>query len=293
MQLKVNGRQVKLSNLDKVFWPDLEIKKGDLINYYVEMYPLTSEFLRNRPLSLKAYPDGIEGHSFYQKNCPDHAPEWLSTFRLPSGHKRDYIEWITVNNLSDLLWVANRASIELHAWFSTAHQPHLPDFAVFDLDPGTNSSFEKAVETALLIKKMLDGLQLTSFVKTSGKRGLHVHIPLQPVHSYRKIRRFLEAVARTLVNEKPQDITIEWRKEKREGKLYVDYRQNARGKTLPVPYSLRPTPQATVSTPLHWRELRGSLRPTEFTMQTVTRRVEDKENPWRGFFDCRQILPDL
>ncbi len=290
MKLKVHNNEVKLSNLDKIFWPEKGYTKKDLINYYIEIYPEINNYLKNRPLALKVYPDGIKGKSFYQKNCPDHAPDWLSTVSLFSRHNQKSINWITVNKLSDLIWVANRASIELHGWFSTIKHPDSPDFAVFDLDPTPEGSFQDAVKVALLLKKTLDELNLESFVKTSGKRGLHIFIPLNPIYEYSQIRKFLKTISCVLLKLKPDLVTINWRKQKRKGKIYIDYRQNGRSKTIPAPYSLRPTPGATVSAPLNWSELNSRLNPENFTIASITSRL--KKNLWQDILILNQKLPD-
>ncbi len=290
-KIKVDGFEVKLSNLEKVFWPDTGYTKGDLINYYIEIYPFIHDFLRNRPLSLKIYPDGIDGKSFFQKNTPDYAPQWLSTSPIYSKHRREAINWVIVNKLSDLIWVINRASIELHCWFSTIVNPQKPDFAVFDLDPGPQSSFEDVIEVALLIKKIVDQIELTSFIKTSGKNGLHIYIPVKNIYSYSNIKNLLKNVAETVIKIKPELATIEWRKKAREGKVYIDYRQNERAKTLPAPYSVRPTNEASISTPLEWDELTPDLKPENFTLNNIRKRLDDKGDLWSGLLQANQQLP--
>ncbi len=291
MQLTVNKHQIKLSNLDKIFWPNKNYTKSDLINYYIKIYPYLEIYLKNRPLSLKIYPDGIEGKSFYQKNCPDHAPDWLTTTPIYSEHRKNIINWIIVNNLSDLIWISNHAAIELHSWFSTLNHPQKPDFAVFDLDPGLKTGFKETIEISLLLKKILNELNLTSYVKTSGKSGLHIYVPLNPVYTFRRVRKFLKIIADILLKLKPDLVTTEWRKKKRKGKVYIDYRQNARGKTIPAPYSLRPTPEATVSTPLEWSELTPHIKPNHFEITTIKQRLKEKGDLWQNLFSSRQNLP--
>jgi bifunctional non-homologous end joining protein LigD len=287
----INGYEVKLSNLDKIFWPEKGYTKGDLINYYIEIYPFIHEYLRNRPLSLKIYPDGVEGKSFFQKNAPDYAPHWLTTYPIYSKHRQEAINWIIANKLSDLVWVINKASIELHCWFSTTVHPDKPDFAVFDLDPGPASSFYNVIEVALLIKKILDQLGLVAFIKTSGKNGLHIYIPVKPVYSYTNIKNLLKNIAEMVIKLRPDLATIEWRKKEREGKVYIDYRQNERAKTLPVPYSVRPTLEATISTPIEWDELTPELKPEIFTLENIRKRLDNKGDLWSGLLHINQELP--
>lgn len=290
--LVVDDFQVKLSNLEKVFWPEQGYTKSDLINYYIEIYPYIEDFLKNRPLSMKIYPDGINGKSFFQKNVPAHAPDWLSTVQIYSKHRLERINWVIVNKLSDLIWLANSASIELHSWFSTVEKIDKPSFAVFDLDPGVKSSFFDVIEVALLIKKILDELSLKSYLKTSGKSGLHIYIPLIRKYNYVQLKNFLKAVAEMVIQLEPKLATIEWRKKERKGKVYIDYRQNGRGKTLPVPYSLRPTVYATVSTPLNWNELEN-IKPTDFTLENIFNRIRKKGDLWSKIFKSKQKLPNF
>lgn len=291
--LQIDNFEVKLSNLTKVFWPDYGYTKGDMINYYIEVYPLIKDFLKDRPLSLKVYPDGIDGKSFFQKNAPDHAPHWLTTYPIYSSQRKEPINWIIVNKLSDLVWVANSASIELHCWFSTIQSQDKPDFAVFDLDPGKNSSFSDVIKVAELIKKILDELKITAFVKTSGKSGLHIYIPIKEKYSYSEVKVFLKSIAKMIIKIKPDLATIEWRKEKRNGKVHIDYRQNGRGKTLPIPYSIRPTEDATISTPLNWEELSTNIKPENFTLANIQQRIENQGNLWSEFYRIKQELPEL
>jgi len=289
--LKVTDTEVKLSNLNKVFWPDQGYTKGDIINYYIEVYPLIKDYLQNRPLSLKIYPDGIYGKSFYQKNAPDHAPDWLTRFPIYSTHRMEAINWVIVNKLQDLIWVANSASIELHGWFSAINNLDKPDFAVFDLDPSTDTGIKETAEIAFSIKKIIDQLKLVSFVKSSGKSGLHIYLPLKPVYSYSIVKNFLKAIADLVIKERPELATVEWRKNKRQGKVYIDYRQNGRSRTIPAPYSLRPTREATFSAPLDWGEITADLRPESFTLKTIQKRLEEKGDLWSNLFKIQQYLP--
>ncbi|HLV09734.1 MAG TPA: non-homologous end-joining DNA ligase [Halanaerobiales bacterium] len=290
-RLSIGGFVIKLSNLDKVFWPEKGYTKGELINYYTDIYPLIHDFLKDRPLSLKIYPDGINGSSFFQKNTPDYAPDWLTTHPIYSKHRMEYINWVTVNKIPDLVWVINRAAIELHCWFSTIKNPDKPDFAVFDLDPGSKSDFERVMETALLIKDILDELELNSFVKTSGKSGLHIYVPVKPVYNYKDIKKLLKNIAEMVIKIKPELATIEWRKKARQGKIYIDYRQNERGKTLPAPYSIRPTNMASISTPLRWQELQPGLKPEDFTLGNIKNRLDELGDIWSGILKINQELP--
>ena len=291
MQIKVNDLAVRLTNLDKILWPEPGYTKHDLINYYIQIYPLIKSYLKDRPLSLKIYPDGIKGSSFYMKNCPDHSPDWLSTGEIFSRKHKESTNWIMINKRADLLWVANHASLELHCWFSRASNPDIPDFAVFDLDPGQNTTFQDTIEITLLIKDILAQLKMKAFLKTSGQTGLHVFIPVKPVYSYKQIRHFLKNISTLVAETKPELATIAWQKKKRQGKLYLDYRQIARSKTIPAPFSLRPTPEATISTPLAWSELKPDLNPAGFNLDSIFNRIEHSGNPWQDILHINQNLP--
>ncbi len=289
--LVIDEFQVKLSNIEKIFWPEPGYTKGDLINYYAEIYPYIDRFLKNRPLSLKIYPDGVKGNYFFQKNIPEHAPHWLSNAPIYSKQRKEPINWVMVNKLSDLIWVANSASIELHSWFSTLDNLENPSFAVFDLDPGEDSSFQDVISVALLIKRIMDELTIKTYLKTSGKSGLHIYIPVKERYTYEHIKDFLKSIAQMVIKLDPKISTIQWRKKEREGKVYIDYRQNGRGKTLPVPYSLRPTDTATVSTPLSWNELYQNIKPTDFTINNISQRLNNKGDLWSDIFNNKQDLP--
>lgn len=290
-KLTVDQFQVKLSNLDKVLWPEQGYTKGDMINYYIEIYPYIKKYLKNRPLALKSYPDGITKESFFQKNIPDYAPHWLSTYPIYSKHRKEPINWVMINKLSDLIWVANRASIELHGWFSSIEHLDKPDFAVFDLDPGEKTGFQEAIQVAQVIRKILLEIKLNSYIKTSGKAGLHVFVPLKPVYSYKQVKLFLKSVADMVIKINPELATIEWRKEQRQGKVHIDYRQNGRAKTLPAPYSLRPTKKATISTPLSWDELGQYTNPENFNLSNIKDRLNSKGDLWSDMLNNRQELP--
>ncbi|MFW6238292.1 MAG: non-homologous end-joining DNA ligase [Halanaerobiales bacterium] len=290
MQITVNENKVNVTNLEKVLWPKIGYCKHELIDYYIQIYPLINDYLKNRPLALRMYPDGIHGKNFFLKNCPPSAPDWLSTRKMPTGDQKS-INWILVNKLEDLIWVANRASIELHGWFSLFDKPDNPDYAVFDLDPGQKTDFKEVILAAKTITKILEDLKLIYGVKTSGKTGIHIFIPLDRSLTYSRVRNFLQNIGTLLVDHRPDIYTTEWRKDNRNGKLYIDYRQNARGKTIPSPYSLRPTPEATVSTPLRDGELTSSLRPAHFTLENILSRLEKYGDPWTNIYGQKQKLP--
>jgi bifunctional non-homologous end joining protein LigD len=239
-------------------------------------------FLKDRVLTTIRFPNGMEQQSFYQKNCPEYAPSFVKT------HMEDGIRYIVCQDLQTLLWLGNQAAIEYHVPFSEISSDN-PSEIVFDLDPPSREDFQLAVEAATILKDILDRLQLVSFVKTSGNKGLQVYIPLQKnTFTYEQTRKFTSFVAEYLVQKEPRWFTIERLKEKRGNKLYVDYVQHAKGKTIIAPYSPRGNEGALVATPLRWEEVTGKLRPELFSIDTVLHRLGTKGCPFSAFFRKRE-----
>jgi bifunctional non-homologous end joining protein LigD len=308
--LEVEGNKISLSHLDKALWPaenkQPAITKRDLLVYLTRISPFLLPHLQDRPLTLTRYPDGIHREHFFQKHWDSPAPPFLNTVPLAenSGATRDYL---VCHNLSTLLWLGQIANIDLHTWFSrTTPEPGLdsddytqyPDFIVFDLDPYIYSgkeaagdepelnrkAFTKTCEAALWLKDILDDLKLPSFIKTSGKTGLHIFVPLKRQFDYEVVHSAAKTVSGFLYQKHPDKLTTEWAVEKRTGKIFLDYNQNVRGKTLASIYSPRPAPLAPVSTPLRWDEV-GKVYPTDFTMSTVPARVAKIGDLWKNILD--------
>lgn len=292
VKVKVSGRELVLTNLEKPIWPQDALVKADLIEYFAEMAEFILPYLRGRPLSVARYPDGIDGDWFYQKNIPGHAPEWIPTYKH-RGEDGEITEFILAEEPATLTWLGNEAAIELHPWLSTVAHPDRPDIMVFDLDPDSPSGFEESRIVGLKVGEVLERVGIRGFPKTSGATGLHVYVPIHPRHSHSDVTRFAEAVARVVAEELPDMVTLERSTQKREGKVYLDYLQNARGRTMVSPYSPRPRPQAPVSTPLDWSELLAPLDPSAFNMRTIGRRVRARGDPWAGFNEpaTRHVLP--
>jgi bifunctional non-homologous end joining protein LigD len=276
-EVSSGGRVLKLSNLDKVFWPDEGITKGDLLAYYREIAPTVVPHLRDRPFTLKRYPNGWQGDFFFQKDAPRGMPEWikrvpvLATTRETPRRTRE-IQAPLVNDELSLLWMVNMGCIDLNAWYSRIDRPDRPDFVLFDLDPSPDVGFPETVEVALLVKQVMDALGLECFPKTSGSKGIHVLVPVERRYTYADTRRFAEIVAGALARTHRGLVTTEWSKAKRRGVL-VDANQNGEGKTIATVYSVRPRPGAPVSTPLRWDEVTADLDPSAFTMEAVLARV--------------------
>jgi len=285
---------VKLSNLEKIFWPDEGITKGDLLDYYREVAPAVLPHLRDRPFTMRRYPDGAYGKAFFQKDAPKGMPEWIERFRVQVSTrerppKRRWIDAPLVNDERALLWVVNMGCIDLNAWYSRVDRPERPDFVLFDLDPSPDVGFPEVAQVALLVKQALDALGLVCFAKTSSAEGMHVLLPVERRYTYTQAREFCEIVAGALARTHRGLVTTEWAKAKRRGVL-IDANQNGEGKTIASVYSVRPRPGAPVSTPLRWEEVGESLDPTAFTMDAVLERVRRHGDLFEGVLTTRQRL---
>ncbi len=264
-------RPLRLTNLDKPFFPE-GFTKGDLIQYYASVAPYLLPHLAGRPLSMSRYPDGIEGGSFYEKRAPGHKPDWVGTVPVASDSMGGMIDFVVANDRETLMWLANMACIEIHPFHSRVTTPGFPDYAIFDLDPAEGSRWEQVVAGATLVNLALDGLGLRGYPKLSGSKGMHVYVPLAPLHSYARVRAFVEAVGRLLVAANPEDLTMEWDIPARRGKVFIDHNRNASGQTIASVYSVRPRPGAPVSVPLTWDEV-AEARNGDYTIVDVWERL--------------------
>jgi len=291
-EIRRGRRTLTLSNLDKPFWPDEGISKGDLLAYYRDIAPVLVPHLRGRPFTMKRYPDGWQGKNFFQKDAPKHRPPWMHTAPFPAtsreGETRT-IEYAIVDDDLALLWMVNMGCIDMHAWSSRADRPERPDWVLFDLDPSEGVGFAEAVEVARLVEQALELVGLKGFPKTSGSRGIHVLVPIARRHTFAQAREFAAVIAGGLARAHPGLVTTEWAKTKRKGVL-VDANQNGPGKTTASAYSVRPRPGAPVSTPLRWEELEPSLDPSRFTMDAVLDRVARDGDLFAGVLEGGQSL---
>jgi len=269
--MTVDGHALKLSNLDKVFWKNEGYTKLDLINYYAEVAPVLLPHLRDRPLSLHRHPDGADGKSFFQKNTEGLAPAWAQTILL-EGENGGPVRYLVGRDRATLLFVANLGCIEIHPWLSRVSHLNRPDFLVLDLDP-LDVPFSAVVEVALAAKGVLDELGLGGYPKTSGATGIHIYLPFSGRYDYAQARHFGEVLALRLHARLPHLTSVERLPAHRRGRVYLDWLQNGEGKTVVAPYSLRPGPEAPVSTPLRWEELTPDLRPEQFTLRTLPARL--------------------
>jgi bifunctional non-homologous end joining protein LigD len=270
---------VELTNGDRVLFPDDGITKGDLFAYYERVAPVLVPHLRNRPFTMKRWREGLPGGAFFQKQAPKGMPGWIPTrqFRTwPREGGSRLVDFPLVNSPEALLWMVQMHCIDMNAWYSRVDRPDRPDFVLFDLDPPDGAgAFAQAVRVAHLIREALERHDLRSYVKTSGADGIHVLVPIARRHGYDETYELAELLARRLEAEHPGEVTTEWLKKKRSGVL-VDHRQNGWGKTIASVYSVRPKPGAPVSTPLRWEELTADVRPSDFTMDVVLRRVAER-----------------
>jgi bifunctional non-homologous end joining protein LigD len=280
----------KLSNLDKIYWPEEGITKGQLLDYYDAMADRILPYLRDRPCHMLRYPDGIDGKFFYQKNVTGRIPDWVPT-QLIKTEGGEEVRYVVCQDRDTLLHLINLGSIDLHPWLSRCDDPETPDLCVIDLDPST-SDFGKVIRIAQTVGKILRGAGLRPLLKTSGKTGLHIYLPLERDYSYEQARMFCEAVARMTVQEHREIATVERAVSRRETKVYVDYGQNRREQTLVPPYVVRPVPGAQVSTPLDWDELRSELHPSNFNIFNVPERVEAKGDLFAGVLNDPQRLEE-
>ena len=271
-------RQVTITNPTKVFWPDEGYTKSDLIAYYASVAPWLLPYLAERPLVLTRYPDGIKGKSFYQKDAPTWAPDWVRTERIWAKGVEREIDYFIVDSVEALRYVANTGTIPLHLWASRIGALERPDWLVLDLDP-KGAPFTDVVKVALALRDILERLELPSYPKTSGATGLHILLPLAARYTYDETRTFANLLATLAVEALPEISTIARMIRLREGKVYVDYGQNGHGQTIVAPLSVRPLPGAPVSCPLRWPEVTARLDPKRFTIRTARARLEDGGDP--------------
>jgi len=291
VMLDVEGHRLKFTNLNKVFYPGEGVTKRDLINYYDAIANLIIPHLRDRPLSLKRYPNGIAEEFFFQKNAEDKVPEWVRLEPIFSEHNQDKIHYIICNDRATLLYLANLACIDHNPWMSRLGSLDNPDFALIDLDPTEGCPYHQIVEAAQLVKKTLDQLGLAGYPKTTGGDGMHVYVPLEPIYTYEQVRTFAELLSILVIRENPDLFstprTVSRRKK---GKVYFDYLQISSAKTIAAPYVLRAYPGAPVSTPLDWSEVKAGLEPSQFNIHNALGRFERVGDLFEPVLTNRQKL---
>ncbi len=290
----IEGKSLKLTNLEKLMWPGDAINKAGLIKYYADIADILLPHLKDRLFIMSRYPDGIYGEMFYQKDCPGYAPQWIRTFPVESADVGKTINYVICNDLPTLLWLANQACIEMHIWLAKVPNLNNPDIMVFDLDPMPPAGFKDTLEVALLVKEGLEQFGLCGYPKTSGATGMHVFVPIKPNYTYNEVRDAVEFICRQVHTVFPRKTTMERLVADRGGKVYLDYLQNTRGKTMTYQYSLRPVPGAPVSAPLTWDEVRqGKVRPGHFHSGNMVDRIKEYGDLYEDFLKTGQDLDRL
>jgi bifunctional non-homologous end joining protein LigD len=294
--LAVDGKEVRLTNLRKIFWSELKLTKGDLLQYYADVATALLPHVHDRAMVMKRYPHGASGEFFFMKRAPTPRPDWIEICRIDHGNG-NIIDFPMVQDLASLLWVINLGCIDLNQWYATCDDTDRPDYLHFDLDPGAGASFDRVIETAQVVHEALDTLKMRSVVKTTGSKGLHIYVPIVRGPEQKQVWTFAKALAQELAIRHPSLITAEYRVANRpRGRVLVDYNQNRWGSTLASVYSVRPRPEATVSTPVAWEELEKGVRIEDFTVKNVPARVAKLGDLWkpllasRGRFDLSKFV---
>ncbi|PYQ85313.1 MAG: hypothetical protein DMG02_17880 [Acidobacteria bacterium] len=294
--LIVKGREVRLTNLRKIFWPDLRITKGDLLQYYADVAGALLPHIRNRAMVMKRYPHGAAGAFFFMKRAPTPRPPWIEICRIDHG-SGNVIDFPMIQDEAALLWVINLGCIDLNQWYATCDDVDRPDYLHFDLDPGAGATFPRVIESALIVREALELLKMRPLAKTTGSKGMHVYVPIVRGPEQKQVWLFAKALAQELAARHPALMTAEYRVAKRpHGRVLVDYNQNRWGSTLASVYSPRPRPEATVSTPITWEEVERGVRLEDFTIRNVPARVKRLGDLWkpllqaRGRFDLRKFV---
>src|SRR4051794_24045485 len=270
-KVKVEGKEVQLTNLDKPFWPELGITKGDLIQYYADVAPLLLPHIRQRAMVMKRYPHGAAGEFFFMKRAPSPRPDWIATCEIDHGSK-GVIDFPMIDDLASLLWVVNLGCIDLNQWYATCDDVDRPDYVHFDLDPGS-ATWDQVLESARIVHDALETLKMAAVAKTTGSKGIHVYVPIVRGPLQKEVWTFAKALAQELAGRHPALMTSEYKVAKRpKGRVLVDYNQNAWGRTLASVSSVRPTPFAGVSTPLTWKEIEKGCRIEDFRLDNVRAR---------------------
>jgi bifunctional non-homologous end joining protein LigD len=291
--IELNGKRLRLNNLNKVYFPESGHTKRNLLAYYYRIGEFILPFLRDRALVLRRYPDGIKGQAFFQKDLREGVPDWFKTVPVDSEHRGEVIHYATADDRASLLFLTGLGCIDHNPWSNRHADPDHPDYFFFDLDPSDGTEFSVVVTVARALHEKLEELRLASFLKTSGATGIHIYIPVEPIYTYEQLRTFGEIIARTVTAEYPNLVTNERTVAKRPaGRVLIDVQQNAHGRPLAAAYSVRAFPRAPVSTPLLPRELRSSLRPETLNIKTLFARLKEKGDLWADFWKRRQRLED-
>ncbi|MFW6218914.1 MAG: non-homologous end-joining DNA ligase [Bacteroidota bacterium] len=282
--IKTGKYSFEISNEDKLLFPDDGITKGDIINYYREMAAYIIPFTKGRPAMLQRFPNGISKSGFYQKDRSVHFPEWINSSQVKK-EGGETTNMVHLDNEATLAYLANQGVISYHVWLSKVDNIHVPDMLIFDLDPPDTNGFDLVKKGARALKDLFENkLGMASFLKLSGSKGIHFIVPIKPEHQFNKVREFCSSAARFLSRENPGEFTIETRKDKRKGRLFIDYLRNSYAQTAVAPYSLRPIKEAPVAAPISWDEIeQKDLSPRQFNLKNINKRISQVEDPWKNF----------
>jgi bifunctional non-homologous end joining protein LigD len=296
--IQVEDREIKLSNMEKVLYPKAGFTKGQVIDYYIRIAPVLLPHLANRALTLKRYPNGVEGMHFYEKNCPSYRPDWMKTIKVWSGGNNKFMDYCSVADLPSLVWLANLADLELHTSLSRSERLDQPTVIAFDLDPGPPATIVQCCQVGIWVRDLFAGFGLKAFAKTSGSKGLQVYVPLNTPVTYDQTKPFAKAVARLLEALHPDLVVSDMKKALRSNKVFVDWSQNDSYKTTINVYSLRAKDQPTVSTPVSWKEVEECLEQADpellvFTADQALKRVEKEGDLFEPVLNLKQKLPKI
>ena len=294
--INIDGKHIALSNLGKILYPEAAFTKGQVIDYFLRIAPVMLPHLRNRPLTLKRYPNGVNDKFFYEKRCPSHRPDWVKTGKVWSKDNNEFLDYCLVDSRATMAWLGNLACLEMHTLLSQLPKAEVPTSMVFDLDPGEGADILDSIRIGMKMRDLLHKLGLESFAKTSGSKGLHLWVPLNTATDFDQTKEFSHAIALLLERENPKEVTSIMRKELRQGKVLVDWSQNDNHKTTACAYTLRARSQPTVSTPVAWEELEAALKKRDpkrisFTAEKVLERVEKLGDLFAPVLTLKQRLP--
>jgi len=288
-KIKINQKEIELSNLDKIFYPQKKIKKKDIIDYYEKIADYMLPHLKNRPLVMQRFPDGINKEGFYEKELPSYFPTWINSKKVDLQEEGSQ-KLVIIEKKADLIYLVNQGTLVFHVWLSNEKNISQPDKIVFDLDPPENSNFGILRFAANQLKRIFEEKDLNVFIMTTGSKGLHVVIPFYPEYSFYEIREFVKKMATKLASQFPERLTIEMRKEKRKGRVFLDYLRNSYGQTTVVPYSLRAINHAPTATPLDWSELSSVNDPQKYHISNIFQRLGHKKDPWESIYQKAKKL---
>lgn len=291
-QMSDNGHNIEISNPNKVLFPAIKLSKREVVNYYKKISKYMLPFMKDRPITMQRFPNGIKEDGFYMKNAPEYFPDFIDTVNVKKKEGGSY-NLVICQTVDTLMYLANQACITPHIWLSTKEHINKPDKLIFDLDP-SNESYKLVKKAALALKDVVERYNLKPFVMTTGSNGLHIVVPIKPEYSFDKVKDLADKLAKEVIQKSPKEFTFEQRKEKREDRVFIDTLRNAYGQTSVTPYALRTRKNAPVATPITWEELKNKpLDPRKYTIKNIFKRLSQIEDPWKEFHQSKQQLKDI